>query len=185
MKAYWGSGFIAPRIFDLGTRWRWVVSFTPQSLYPQRKSFWYPLERRLGGPQCRSGGGGKEKNSQPLSTLEPPCLSQNSWLPSEILKIKIPSYNFAIFIWVWNLLFGNRVMGRIFGPKREEVTRVWRKLLSEVFHNLCFFSIIIRMNNSRTMMSMEYASRMEVWNAYKILVGKPEGKIPLERFLLR
>jgi hypothetical protein len=33
MKAYWGSGGIAPGIIDLGTRWMWVVSFTPQPLY--------------------------------------------------------------------------------------------------------------------------------------------------------
>jgi hypothetical protein len=30
MKTYWGSGGIAPRILDLGTRWRCVVSFTPR-----------------------------------------------------------------------------------------------------------------------------------------------------------
>jgi hypothetical protein len=35
-----GSGGIAPRIFDLGTRWRWVVSFTLRLLYPQVKSPW-------------------------------------------------------------------------------------------------------------------------------------------------
>jgi hypothetical protein len=58
MKAYWGSGCIAPRIVDLGTRWRWVVSFTPRPLYPQGRSPWYPLDRRLGGPQSRSGRGG-------------------------------------------------------------------------------------------------------------------------------
>jgi hypothetical protein len=49
MKAYWGSGGIAPRILDLGTRWRWVVSLTPRPHYPQGKSPWYPLDRRLGG----------------------------------------------------------------------------------------------------------------------------------------
>jgi hypothetical protein len=38
MKAYWGSGGIAPLIFYLGSRWRWVVSFTPRPLYPQGKS---------------------------------------------------------------------------------------------------------------------------------------------------
>jgi hypothetical protein len=41
-----------------------VVSFTPQPLYPQGKSSWYLLDRRLGGPQSRSGRGGEEKNSQ-------------------------------------------------------------------------------------------------------------------------
>jgi len=33
-----GSGGIAPRIFDLGSRWWWVVSFTPRSFYCQGKS---------------------------------------------------------------------------------------------------------------------------------------------------
>jgi hypothetical protein len=32
-----GSGDIAPHILDLGTKWRWVVSFTPPPLYPQGK----------------------------------------------------------------------------------------------------------------------------------------------------
>jgi hypothetical protein len=59
-----GSGGIARRILNFGTRWRWVVSFTPRPLYPQRKSPPYPLDRRLGGPQSRSGRG-DEKNSQP------------------------------------------------------------------------------------------------------------------------
>jgi hypothetical protein len=72
MKVNWGSGDTAPRILDLGTRWRWVVSFTPRLLYPQGKSPWQqPLDRRLGGPQSRSGRGGEEKNSQPLPGLKP------------------------------------------------------------------------------------------------------------------
>jgi hypothetical protein len=73
MKAYLGSGDIAPRIIDLGTRWRWMVSFTLLPLYPQGKSPCYPLDRRLGGPQSRSERGG-EKNSQPLPVLEPPII---------------------------------------------------------------------------------------------------------------
>jgi hypothetical protein len=51
--------------FDLGTRWKWVVSFMPWLLYPQRQSPWYPLDRRLGGPQSWSGYGVEEKNTQP------------------------------------------------------------------------------------------------------------------------
>jgi hypothetical protein len=74
MKGYSGSGGIAPRILDLGTRLRWVVSFTPRSFYPQGKSPWYALDRRLGGPQSRSGRDGEEKNSQPLRRLEPPII---------------------------------------------------------------------------------------------------------------
>jgi hypothetical protein len=71
MKTYWGSGGIAPHILDLGTKCRWVVSFTPRSLYLQCKSPCYPLLRRLGGPQRRSGCSGEEKNSQPPPGIEP------------------------------------------------------------------------------------------------------------------
>jgi hypothetical protein len=72
MKTYWGCEGIAPRIFYLDTRWRWVVRFTHLPLYPQGKNPRYPLDRRLGGPQSWSGRGGEEKNSQPQSGLEPP-----------------------------------------------------------------------------------------------------------------
>jgi hypothetical protein len=72
MKAYWGNGGIATRIIDLGIRWRSVVSFMTRPLYPQGKSPWFPLDRRLGELKCRSERGGEEKNSQHLSGLEPP-----------------------------------------------------------------------------------------------------------------
>jgi hypothetical protein len=49
-------------VFDLGTRWRWVVSCTSQPLYPPGKSPKYPLDRGLGGHQRRSGRGDEEKN---------------------------------------------------------------------------------------------------------------------------
>jgi hypothetical protein len=67
---------IAPRILDLGTRWRSVVSFTPRPLYPQEKSPWHPLDRKLGRPQSRSERDGEEKNSQPLPGLEPPIIQR-------------------------------------------------------------------------------------------------------------
>jgi hypothetical protein len=63
-----GSGVIAALILDLGTRWRLVVIFTP--LYPQGKSPWYLLERRLGGSQSRFVHDGEEK-SQALPGFEP------------------------------------------------------------------------------------------------------------------
>jgi hypothetical protein len=74
MEAYLGVEVLAPRILNLGTRWKWVVSFTPWPLYLQWKRPWYPLDRRLGGSQIRSGRGGEEKNSQPLPVLEPPII---------------------------------------------------------------------------------------------------------------
>jgi hypothetical protein len=51
-----GTGCIDPRFLDVGTSCRWVVSLTPRTLYPR-----YPLERRLDGPQSRSGRRVEEK----------------------------------------------------------------------------------------------------------------------------
>jgi len=55
-----GSGGIAPCILELGIRWRWVGGFNPLPLYHQVRNPWYPLDRRLVGPQSRSGYGGEE-----------------------------------------------------------------------------------------------------------------------------
>jgi len=44
---------------------------TPRPLYPQGKSPWYPLDRKLDAPQSRSGCGDEEKNSQPPPGIEP------------------------------------------------------------------------------------------------------------------
>jgi hypothetical protein len=71
MKAYWGRWGTAPCILELGTWWRWLISFTPWPLYPQEKRPCYLLNRRLGGTQSWSGHGGEEKNSQPLPGLKP------------------------------------------------------------------------------------------------------------------
>jgi hypothetical protein len=48
-------------------------------------------------------------------------------------------------------VFENRVLRRIFGPKRDEVTRGWRKLHIEEIHNFCSSPSIIRMIKSRRM----------------------------------
>jgi hypothetical protein len=71
MKTYWGSAGIAPRNLDLGTRWRWVVSFTPRPLYPQGNNIPYPLDKRLGGPQSRSGCGDEQKKTSPRRVSNP------------------------------------------------------------------------------------------------------------------
>jgi hypothetical protein len=54
-EGVWGSGCIDLHFLDVGTSWRWVVSFTPRSLYLRGKRSHYPLDRRLGGPQSWSG----------------------------------------------------------------------------------------------------------------------------------
>jgi hypothetical protein len=83
-------------------------------------------------------------------------------------------------------VFENRVLRRIFGPKRGEVTGEWRKLHSEELHNLYSSPDIIRQVKSRRTRWAGHAARMgEERKVYKVLVGKPEGKRPLGRPRLR
>jgi hypothetical protein len=78
--------------------------------------------------------------------------------------------------------FENRVLRRIFGPKRDEMTGEWRKLHNEELHNLYSSPDIIRQVKSRRMRWAGYVARMgEGRKVYKVLVRKPEGKRPLGR----
>jgi hypothetical protein len=77
-------------------------------------------------------------------------------------------------------LFENRVLRRIFGPKRDGVMEGWRKLHTEELHNLYSSPSIIRIIKSRRMRWAGHMVRMGVKrNVYRLLVGKPEGKRPL------
>jgi hypothetical protein len=79
-------------------------------------------------------------------------------------------------------VFENRVLRRIFRPKRDKVKGGWKKLHKEEFHNLCSSLHIIRMIKSRRMRWLGHVVHMgEIRNSYKILVGKPERKRPLRR----
>jgi hypothetical protein len=79
-------------------------------------------------------------------------------------------------------VFENRVLRRIFGPKRDKVTGEWRKLHNEELHNLYSSPDIIRQVKSRRMRWAGHVARMrEERKVYKVLVGKPEGKRPLGR----
>jgi hypothetical protein len=74
-------------------------------------------------------------------------------------------------------VFENRVLRRIFGHKREEVTGRWRKLHNEELHILYSLPNIVRTIKSRRMRSAGHVMHMgEMRNTYKILVKKPEGK---------
>jgi hypothetical protein len=79
-------------------------------------------------------------------------------------------------------VFENRVLRRIFGPKRDAVTGEWRKLHNEELHNLYSSPDIIRQVKSRRMRWAGHVARMgEDRKLYKVFVGKPEGKRPLGR----
>jgi hypothetical protein len=77
-------------------------------------------------------------------------------------------------------VFENRVLRKIFGPRRDEVRGEWRKLHNEELHNLYSSPNIIRQVKSRGMRWAGHVARLrEERKVYKVLVGKPEGKRPL------
>jgi hypothetical protein len=79
-------------------------------------------------------------------------------------------------------VFENRVLRRIFGPKRDQVTGEWRKLHNEELHNLYSSPDIISQDKSwRMRWAFHVASMGKERKLYKVLVGKPEGKRPLGR----
>jgi len=118
----------------------------------------------------------------------------SSSLLSKILNIKI--YRTIIFTVVlygcetWSLtlreerrlrVFQNRVLRRIFGPKRDEVTGEWGKLHNEELNDLYSAPNIFQMIKSRRIRWVGHVARL--WKrrgAHGVLVGKPEGRDLLE-----
>jgi hypothetical protein len=79
-------------------------------------------------------------------------------------------------------VFGNRVLRRVFGSKRNEVTGERRKLHKEELRDLYSLPNIVRVVKSRRMRWAGHVARMgEGRGVPKVLVGKPEGKRPLGR----
>jgi hypothetical protein len=79
-------------------------------------------------------------------------------------------------------MFENRVLRRIFGLKRDEMTGEWRKLHNEELRDLYSSQSIIRIIKSRRMRWAGHVARRRAKrNAYRLLVGNPEGKRPLGR----
>ena len=79
-------------------------------------------------------------------------------------------------------MFENRVLRRVFGPKRDEVTGEWRKLHNVELNDLYSLPNIVRVVKSRRMRWAGHVARMgEGRGVHGVLVGKPEGKRPLGR----
>jgi hypothetical protein len=75
------------------------------------------------------------------------------------------------------MVFENRVLRRNFGPKRDEVTREWRKIHNEDLNDLYSSPNIVRVVKfGRIRWAGHLASKGERRGMYRVLVGKPEGK---------
>jgi hypothetical protein len=102
-----------------------------------------------------------------------------------ILPVVLYGYENWLLIWREECrlrVFENRVLRRTFGPKRDEVTGEWRRLHNEELYALYSSPNIIRVIKSRTLRWAGHVARMgERRGAYRVLVGKPEGRRPLGR----
>ena len=123
--------------------------------------------------------------------------SLNFIVPPAFQELKVITYKTIILPVVlygcetWSLtlreehrlrMFENKVLRKIFGAKRDEITGEWRKLHSAELHALYSSPNIIRNLKSRRLRRAEHVARMEQYrNAYRVLVGKPEGKRSLGR----
>jgi hypothetical protein len=80
------------------------------------------------------------------------------------------------------MMFENKVLRRIFGPKRDKVPGGWGKLHNEELHDLYSSPSIIQIMNDQVEeaeMGRACGSNGEKRNAYRLLAEKPEGKRPL------
>jgi len=77
-------------------------------------------------------------------------------------------------------VFENRVLRRVFGSKRDEVTGEWRKLHNEELSDRYSLPSIVRVVKSRRMRWTGHVARLgQGRGVHRVLVGKPEGKRPI------
>ncbi|KAJ4438642.1 hypothetical protein ANN_14589 [Periplaneta americana] len=145
-------------------------------------------------------GGRQFQDVQPLLLLSYSAYmvvlcSLNEFQSSKNLKVRIyktvilPVLLYGCETWTLTLreehrlrMFENKVLRKIFGAKRDEVTGEWRKLHNTELQALYSSPDIIRNIKSRRLRWAGHVARMgESRNVYRVLVGRPEGKRPLGR----
>jgi hypothetical protein len=112
-----------------------------------------------------------------------------SYLPLPSVSVVFSFILFPSLLYTWSLtlreerrlrVFENRVLRRVFGHKRDEVTGEWRKLHNEELNDLYSLPSIVRVVKPRRMRWVGHVARMgEDRGVHRVLVGKPEGKRPL------
>jgi hypothetical protein len=152
-----------------------LFSKTPRlALRPTRPS----VQRAVSCPVCESV---RSPNRPPIADLKNewsytfnPLHAFTVYTGSTLSYLAISKTTEPIYDFVW--------CRWSHGPRRDEVTGEWRKLHHEDLHDLYSSPTILRVIKSRRMRWAGHVARMrEGWGVYRVLVGKPEEKRPLER----
>jgi hypothetical protein len=112
-----------------------VISITLRPLYRQGKSPWYPLDRRLGGIQSRSGRCGEEKNSQPPPGIEP----YNSDRPARSPALyRLSYYGYYLVLIKINLNVFKPLLAVIINSNQSDDSAMshvtWIRVFASIFH---------------------------------------------------
>ncbi|KAJ4450665.1 hypothetical protein ANN_02094 [Periplaneta americana] len=124
-----------------------------------------------------------------VAILKNHFFTENHNSPTPLSILILPVLLYGCETWTLTLreehrlrVFENKVLRKIFGAKRDEVTGEWTKLHNTELHALYSSPDIIRNIKSRRLRWAGHVARMgESRNAYRVLVGRPEGKRPLGR----
>ena len=174
----------------------WIVSFQNQRYICKM----LPLETKHSGgkllPHSDLGGGGVvsrgNKKQQALQQDLLLCINNNNIIIIIIIIIIITVILPVLYgCETWSLrlreerrlrVFENRVLRRVFGAKRDDVTGEWTKLHNEELNDLCCSPNVVRVIKWRRMRWVGHVARMvEGRGVHRVLVGKPEGKRPRGR----
>jgi hypothetical protein len=173
-----------------------------QSINIANRSFKHVAKLKYLGTTLTDQNCTQEEIKCRLNTVNASCHSVQSLLSSRLLyrNVKVKIYKTIILPVVlygcetWSLtpreehrmrIFENRVLRRIFGPKRDELTGERKKLHNEELHNLYSSPNTIGQSKSRRLRWAGHVARMEEdRKVYKVLMGKP-GKRPLGRLRRR
>jgi hypothetical protein len=167
--------------FDLGTGWKWVASFTPRPLHLHGKSPCYPLDRRLRGPQSRSGRG-EDKNSQPRreSNTRTPIvrlLDKTTWKITSSPSWEADSHSSSQEI---PRLYWNRSFITVFTAAHHWSPSWARRIQSTTSHPISLRSTVVLSSYlCLGLASGLFPSSFPTRNLYKLLISPMRATCPL------
>ncbi|KAJ4425477.1 hypothetical protein ANN_28093 [Periplaneta americana] len=169
MKALGGMEVEPHALHDLGTRMKWSGWHHALTAFYPGKDPWRPVPHDESMHMAEAPQKYDMDSEPELREISPEAGARSSLGDYETFN-------------AWLKVFENKVLRKIFGAKRDEVTGERRKLHNIELHALYSSPDIIKNLKSRPLRWAGHVARMgESRNAYRVLFGRPEGKRPLGR----